>query len=310
MSQKYRMITRSDMDGVLCASLLKEADMINEVKFAHPKDMQDGTVEVTGNDIITNLPWHPAAHMVFDHHASEAERNKTPAKNMINDPTAPSAAHVVYRHFGGPAKFPNISKELMAAVDKIDSAQLTEDEVLNPKGWVLLGFIMDNRTGLGRVHKFRISNYALMMELIDILRTVKNVEDILKHPDVAERVKVYNDQADLARKQIRDKAVIQDNLLVLDLRHEKDIYCINRFALYAMYPNINVSMHILPGKQDLNTVFAVGKSVLNRSAKVDIGSLMLQYGGGGHKAVGTCQIDNSKADGVKQELIEKLVKAG
>jgi nanoRNase/pAp phosphatase (c-di-AMP/oligoRNAs hydrolase) len=298
------------MDGVVCASLLKEADMINEIKFAHPKDMQDGTIEVTPSDIITNLPYHPKAYMVFDHHASEAERNKVPAKNMINDPNAPSAAHVVYKYFGGAGKFPNISAELLSAVDKIDSAQLSEAEILNPTGWVLLGFIMDNRTGLGRFHKFRISNYALMMEMIDILRTTRNVEDILKHPDVAERVKIYNEQADLARAQIKKCALIKDNLLVLDLRDEKEIYCINRFSIYALYPNINVSMHVLPGKQDLNTVFAVGKSVLNRSAKVDIGSLMLQYGGGGHKAVGTCQIDNDKADKVKQELIEKIVKAG
>jgi nanoRNase/pAp phosphatase (c-di-AMP/oligoRNAs hydrolase) len=310
MSQKYRLITRSDLDGIVCAALLKEIGMIGEIKFAHPKDMQDGTIEVTGNDIITNLPWHPNAHMVFDHHASEAERNKVPAKNLVNDPTAPSAAHVVYNHFGGAAKFPNISRELMDAANKIDSAQLSEAEILNPQGWVLLGFLMDNRTGLGRFHNFRISNYQLMMELVDILRTTKNVEDILKHPDVAERVKMYRDQADLARLQIKKCAEINDNLLVLDLRHEGEIYSINRFAIYALYPGINISMHVMPGKQGINTVFAVGKSVLNRSAKIDIGSLMLQYGGGGHKAVGTCQIDNDRADEVKKELIQRITKAG
>ncbi|MFH1158325.1 MAG: exopolyphosphatase [Pseudomonadota bacterium] len=310
MSAKYRLITRSDLDGITCAALLKELDMVSEVKFVHPKDMQDGMIEVTSSDILTNLPWHPAAHLVFDHHTSEAERDKTFAENRVNDPAAPSAAHVVYRYFGGGVRFPNISKELVDAADKIDAAALTEAEILSPQGWVLLGFIMDNRTGLGRFRTFRISNYQLMMELIDILRCTKSVTDILKHPDVAERVKMYNDQAELARQQIKRCSDIRDNLLVLDLRKEKDIYAINRFAIYALYPEINISMHVMPGKQGVNTVFAVGKSVLNRSAKIDVGSLMLRYGGGGHKAVGTCQIDNDKADAVKKELIRHILEAG
>ena len=310
MPQKYRLITRSDLDGIVCAALLREVGMVDEVTFAHPKDMQDGTVEVTSNDIITNLPYHPNAHIVFDHHASEAERNKTPAKNVINDPTAPSAAEVVFKHFGGAAKFPNITKELMEAANKIDSAQLTEAEVLDPQGWVLLGFIMDNRTGLGRLHQFQISNYNLMLALVDIFRTPQTIDQILKHPHVAERVKMYREHAEMARQQIKKCSTTHEKLIVVDLRAEAMIYCINRFAIYALYPNTNISMHILPGKKNANTVFAVGKSVLNRSSKVDVGSLMLKYGGGGHKAVGTCQIAHDKVDAVKDELIEHIVKAG
>lgn len=315
MSQKHRLITRSDLDGIVCAALLREAGLVDEVKFAHPKDMQDGTIEVTSNDIITNLPHHPNAHIIFDHHASEIERvNKEHgaggAKNLINDPSAPSAAHVVYKHFGGAAKFPNITKGLMDAADKIDSAQLAEAEILDPKGWVLLGFIMDNRTGLGRFHNFKISNYQLMLALVDIFRKPHTIDDILSMPDIAERVRMYKEHADLARQQIKKCAEVKDKLLVLDFRHEKEIYCINRFAIYALYPQTNISMHILPGKQNVNTVFAVGKSVLNRTAKVDVGSLMLKYGGGGHKAVGTCQIDHAKVDQVKKELIDQIVAAG
>src|SRR4051812_27694719 len=276
MAPKHRLITRSDLDGIVCAALLREVGEVDEVTFAHPKDMQDGTITVTPNDIITNLPYHPNAHIVFDHHASEAERNKVQHKNVINDPDAPSAAAVVYKHFGGAAKFPNISKELMDAANKIDSAQLSEAEILDPQGWVLLGFIMDNRTGLGRFHKFRISNYQLMQELINIFRTTKTIGEILKHPDVAERVKMYREHAEQARYQIKKCAAVKDKLLVIDLRKENNIFCINRFAIYALYPNINISMHVMPGKQGVNTVFAVGKSVLNRSAKIDVGSLMLK----------------------------------
>lgn len=309
MSKKYRMITRSDMDGIVCAALLKELDMIDEIKFVHPKDMQDGLIEVTSNDILTNLPYHPNAHMVFDHHASEAERNK-PAANLVNDPSAPSAAYVVYHHFGGAAKFPRISKELMDAANKIDSAQLSKEDILNPQGWTLLGYIMDNRTGLGRYHDFRISNYQLMLEFVNIFRQYSSIEDIMKHPDVAERVKMYKDHAEDARKQIERCAEIKGKCLVLDYRKEEQIYCINRFAIYALYPDINVSVHIMSGKKGMGKiVFAVGKSVLNRTAKADIGHLMLEYGGGGHKAVGTCQIEEAKADAVKKDLIQRIVDA-
>jgi nanoRNase/pAp phosphatase (c-di-AMP/oligoRNAs hydrolase) len=310
MAQKHRLITRSDLDGIACAAILREAGLVDEVIFAHPKDMQDGTINVTVNDIITNLPHHPNAHMVFDHHASEIERNKVQPKNVINNPKAPSAAQVVFEHCGGFEKLPNITKELMDAANKIDSAQLAEAEILDPTGWVLLGFIMDNRTGLGRLHNFKISNYQLMQELIDILRKPQTIDSILKSPNVAERVKTYKEHAEFARQQVKKCATRHDKLLVIDLRKETMIYCINRFAIYALYPDANISMHILPGKKDVNTVFAVGKSVLNRSAKVDVGSLMLKYGGGGHKAVGTCQIAHEQVDTVKAELIDHIVKAG
>lgn len=310
MSQKHRLITRADLDGIVCAALLRELDMIDEVKFAHPKDMQDGLIEVTENDLIANLPYHPKARMVFDHHASEAERNKARPQNVLLDPEAPSAAHVIYRHYGGAARFPGISPELMAATDKIDSAQLTQDEILDPQGWVLLGFITDNRTGLGRYRKFRITNFQLMMDLIDILRRHGGIEDILRQQDVAERVKMYQEHAKLARHQIVKCAEVKDRLVVLDYRHEPEIFTTNRFMVYALYPDANISMHVMNGKEGVNTVFAVGKSVLNRSSKLDVGKLMLEYGGGGHKAVGTCQIENDNAEKVKAELVERIVKEG
>lgn len=310
MADKYRLITRAELDGVTCAALLRDLDMIDDVQFAHPKDMQDGKVEVTARDIIANLPYHPKAHMVFDHHASEATRVGGKPANLILDPDAPSAANVIYRHYGGEKRFPNISKELLATADKIDSAKITLDEILDPKGWVLLGFLMDNRTGLGRFKQFRITNFQLMMDLIDILRKHNNIDDILHQHDVAERVKVYHEHSKMARHQIIKCTEIRDKLIVLDFRHETEIYAANRFMVYAMHPEINISMHVMPGKAGVNTVFAVGKSVLNRSAEVDVGKLMLEYGGGGHKAVGTCQIDNDNAEKVKAELIERIVKGG
>ncbi|MCD8497788.1 MAG: exopolyphosphatase [Alphaproteobacteria bacterium] len=309
-NKKYRLITRSDMDGLVCGILLKELDLIDDITFAHPKDMQDGLIEVGPNDITTNLPYVEGVYLAFDHHASEAERVTSKPDNHVILPDAPSAARVVFDYFGGEAKFPRISKEMMDAVDKADSANFSKDDILDPKGWVLLSFIMDARTGLGRFRDFNISNYQLMMKLIDYCRDHQDIEDILQLPDVKERVDLYFDHKSRFREQIERCAVIHQNLVVLDLRNEDQIWAGNRFVLYALFPQCNVSIHALWGKNQQNTVFATGKSILNRTCKTHIGNLMLQYGGGGHEAAGTCQVDNLKAETVLQELVDKITSNG
>lgn len=306
---KYRLVTRSDFDGLVCAVLLKEMNLIEDIKFVHPKDMQDGTILISENDITTNLPYVPGVHLAFDHHDSEMMRLDDIPPNHVIDPDAPSAARVVYDYYGGKLEFTKVSEEMMDAVDKADSAQFNKDEVLNPDGWVLLNFIMDSRTGLGRFKDFRISNYQLMMELIDYCRD-HTIEQILALPDVKERVDLYMEHREKARDQIERCTTVHGNLVVLDLRGEDIIYATNRFMIYAMYPKTNISIHVLWGLNKLNTVFATGKSVLNRSSKTDVGSLMLEYGGGGHKAAGTCQIDNDDAERVQGELIERITKDG
>ena len=162
--QKYRLVTRSDFDGLVCAVLLKELDLIDDIKFVHPKDMQDGTILVSESDITTNLPYVAGVHLAFDHHLSETIRMEEKADNHIIDPDAPSAARVLYDYYGGRNKFPRVSDEMMEAVDKSDSAQFTKDEILKPGGWALMNYLMDSRTGLGRFREFRISNYQLMMQ--------------------------------------------------------------------------------------------------------------------------------------------------
>ena len=305
MSQKYRLVTRSDFDGLVCAMLFKELDMIDEITFVHPKDMQDGKVRITRYDITTNLPFVPGAHLVFDHHASEVVRNRAFLGNYIIDPDAPSAARVVYKHYGGKERFPAISDELMEAVDKADSAQYTLDEILHPTGWSLLNYLMDARTGLGRFREFRISNYALMMDLIEHCRDLP-VEQVLELPDVKERIDLYMEHSDNAREQILRCATVYDNLVVLDLRGEETIWATNRFMIYALFPQCNISIHVMWGKGKANTVFATGKSILDRSCRTNIGELMLHYNGGGHEAAGTCQIDNDNAERVLGELIARI----
>ena len=307
--KKYRLVTRSDMDGLVCALLFKELDMIDEIKFVHPKDVQDGKIELTGNDITTNLPYVESVYLAFDHHASETLRVEGDQPNLIIDPDAPSAARVVYKHYGEARTFTTVSGDMLAAVDKADSAQYTMDDVLNPKRWELLSFLMDPRTGLARFREFRISNYNLMMDLIDHCRNY-TIDEIFDLPDVKERVDLYFEHQEKAREQIKRCSTVHRNFVVLDLREEDPVYAANRFMIYALYPGCNISCHVMWGLKKQNTVFAVGKSIFDRTSKTNVGELMLQYGGGGHQAAGTCQIDNDEAEKCQQELIEKLTADG
>jgi nanoRNase/pAp phosphatase (c-di-AMP/oligoRNAs hydrolase) len=303
---KYRLVTRSDFDGLVCAVLLRHLDMIDEITFVHPKDVQDGTVEVTGRDILTNLPYAPAAHMVFDHHHSETLRNAGGAANYVIDADAPSAARVIYGHFGGPARFPHVAPDLMRAVDQADSAQYELDDILRPQGWTLLNFLMDSRTGLGRFRDFRISNYQLMMQLIDACIDHQDAQEILALPDVAERAELYHAQSAMFSDQLRRVSRTDGDVVVVDLRDSETIHAGNRFMVYALFPDARVSVHVIWGRQKLNTVFACGKSILDRSSPVDVGEVMLRYGGGGHLAAGTCQVPHDEAERVLEEIIDAM----
>lgn len=307
MSDKFRLVTRSDFDGLVCAMIFKEMDMIDDIKFVHPKDMQDGLIAVSDRDISTNLPFVEGIHLAFDHHESEVTRVGGKKPNHIIDGGAPSAARVVYNYYGGKEKLPRIRTEIMEAVDKADSAQFTMEDILEPSGWVLLSYLMDARTGLGRFHDFRISNYELMMELIDYCLE-HSIEDILKLPDVEERVKMYFEQQDLFKAQIEKVHKIYGDVVVLYLKDEETIYTGNRFLVYAMYPQTKISIHVMWGLKKQNTAITIGKSIVDRSSQVNIGDICLKYGGGGHKNAGTCQLDNDKVDELLPQIIDLLNK--
>jgi len=302
-------VTRSDFDGLVCAVMLKHMNMIDDILFVHPKDMQDGKVEITDRDITTNLPYVDGVHLAFDHHLSETIRVKNKKENHIIDPDAMSAARVVYDYYGGLDKFPAKWTDMMVAVDKADAAQFSKEEILDPTDWVLLNYLMDPRTGLGRFRNFRISNYNLMMELIDACKD-HDIKEIMQMPDVVERVELYNEQAEKFKDQVKRCSTVHKNLIVLNLKGEETIFAGNRFMIYAMYPDTNISIHVLWGLKQQNTVFAIGKSIVNRSSKTNIGELCLKYNGGGHEKAGTCQIENDKAEGVLKELVEQITSDG
>jgi nanoRNase/pAp phosphatase (c-di-AMP/oligoRNAs hydrolase) len=303
--EKCRLVTRSDFDGLVCAALLKELGVLDEIKFVHPKDVQDGLVEITDRDITTNLPYVPGVRLAFDHHGSEMLRVEDSPENHVIFPDALSAARVVYDYFGGAERFSRVPEELMEAVDKADSASFSPGEIAEPQGWILLSFLMDPRTGLGRFRDFRISNYQLMMLLIDACLEM-TVEQILQLPDVLERVALYRDHAAAAEAQLLERSTVHGDVAVIDLREDEVIHPTNRFMIYALRNECNLSIHVLWGLKRQNTVFAMGKSITNRSSRINVGELMLSYGGGGHEAAGTCQVANEDAERVLAELVAKV----
>jgi hypothetical protein len=303
-----RLVTRSDFDGLACAVLLKTAGIMDSRLFVHPKDVQDGLIEVNANDVLANIPYAEGCGLWFDHHSSEDERIKMANKFKGDSRPAPSAARVIYDYYGGEKMFGHL-QDMMIAVDKSDSGQLTVGEIINPQGWILLSFVMDPRTGLGRFKDYRISNYQLMDDLIELLGK-KPIEEILQLPDVAERIKRYYEQNELFKQMILRHTRTDANVIITDLRGVDVIYSGNRFLIYSLYPEQNISVWMIDGRNKQNCVFAVGHSIIKRTSKTDVGSLMLKNGGGGHKAVGTCQVPYEKADTVLNELVTTMKRDG
>lgn len=299
-----RLITRSDFDGLACGALLLEAGVVDSWKFAHPKDLQDGLVEVNDNDCLANVPYVPGCGLWFDHHSSEHERLELAGQYKGESRQAPSCARIIYDYYGGASRFPQFG-DMMEAVDKVDSGNLTIDEVLNPQGWILIGFLMDPRTGLGRWRQFRLPNYLLMEELMKACRTMTTAE-ILAMPDVTERVAVYQEQTEKFKEMVQAHTRTEGNVIISDLRGVDPIYTGNRFLIYSLYPEQNISAWIVSGKGGAGCSAAVGYSILNRTCTLDVGSLMLKYNGGGHKQVGTCQFSDAEMETGLPKMLAEL----
>jgi hypothetical protein len=296
-----RLLTRSDFDGICCAVLLKELGLMDEMVYAHPKDLQDGKITVGKNDILANVPYVQGCGLWFDHHSSEHERLELEGKYEGSSKLAPSAAHVISEYYG-PEKFGHF-KDMLQYVDRVDSGQLTEYEILSPQGWVLLGFICDPRTGLGYHKGYRISNLAFMNDLVDHIRT-KTIDEILSLPDTVERIELYRINDQKAREFLRQHSRIEGPTVVTDARGAEELPPSNRFLIYSLYPETSISIRMIDGRGKEFVAISVGYSIINRTATIDVGSLMLRYGGGGHKKVGTCQVPYDQADRVLHELLE------
>ncbi|MDR0400816.1 MAG: exopolyphosphatase [Treponema sp.] len=299
-----RLLTRSDFDGLACGALLLYLGLIDEWKFVHPKDIQDGLVTATNDDILANIPYIKGCRLWFDHHPTETQRlgARTFFEGVARK--APSCARVVYDYYGGDQKLGRFAR-MIEYVDKVDSGNLTRDEIVDPKGWILLGFIMDPRTGLGRFRNFAISNYELMEKLAKAC-SENSIEEILEMPDVKERLDLYYEQRSPFEEMVKKYARVEGNAVLIDLRGVDPIYAGNRFLVYTYYPEQNISIWIIDGREKTNTAITVGYSIINKSATVDVGNLLFRYGGGGHHQVGTCQVDNTKADEIAREILDAV----
>lgn len=314
-----RLLTRSDFDGLACAVILREVENIETIEFCHPKDMQDGKIDVTSNDIITNLPFNAKAGMWFDHHASQSENaNLNAASNAGQSGTvkgryviAPSTARVIYDYYteqGFEGKLKKFEAMLHDA-DRVDSADLTVDDVTNPKGWILLSYLMDPRTGLGKLHDYETSNRDLMMKFIDWIPK-HTAEEIIEFSDVKPRIDRYFSDEARFKAALLDYSYVDRNVVITNLRGVETPIG-NRFLIYTLFPEANISLRIIDGKKGSEViVIAVGYSIFNRTSKTHIGALMSKYGGGGHEGAGTCQVPVADASNAITEIIEQMKKDG
>jgi len=298
-----RLVTRSDFDGLLCGFLLREIGLIDSWVFVHPKDLQDGNFDAMDDDVLVNVPFVPGCGLWFDHHSSELERVWVEFEGCSR--VAPSCARVIYEYYGGRRRFPS-RVEMVDYADRIDSADLTLEEILNPTGWILLGFLTDPRSGLGRFRDYTISNYQLMSNLLES-HYKAGYEEILALPDVQERVKRYFEEDKLFREMVKERTRIEKNIIITDVRGLDVIHVGNRFLVYSLYPEQNVSLWIADVRGNVSTMISCGHSVISRTCKTDIGSLMLKYYGGGHAQVGTCQVPVEEFDDTLNDIIMQLI---
>lgn len=304
-----RLITRSDFDGLVCAVLLRDVEEIDSVEFVHPKDVQDGKIAVGRDDILTNLPYQAGVGLWFDHHSSEIVRNQETASYRGRFEIAPSAARVVYNHYG-PEKLGKYAT-LLESVDKSDAAQLTMDEVQHPDGWILLSYVMDPRTGLAYHRDYSISNRELMSKMIDLIAQHPDDPDtVLADPDVKQRTDRYRAQQKDFESYMREHSRLEGNVIITDLRGAGDPPAGNRFLIYTMFPEANIQVRVFDGRRGEFIVCAVGHSIFNRTSRTDVGQLMDHYSGGGHRGAGTCQLPLVDAESKLHEIIEQIKRDG
>ncbi|MGD2187133.1 MAG: exopolyphosphatase, partial [Desulfobacterales bacterium] len=285
-----RLLTRSDFDGSVCTAILEELGLIDDILYVHPKDLQDNKIEVTSNDILANVPFVEGCGLWFDHHSSEHERLPHEGQFEGASQNAPSAAQVIFDYYKDDEAYGDKLKkfaQLIRIVGRADSAEFTKEDILHPQGWIMLAFIADPRTGLGYKRSFTISNFDLMKQLPQLLRT-KTIEEILNLPDFQERVKVYHEENEKYKQLIRRSARLEGDAIIIDLRDCHEIPVGNRFLEYVLYPDQNISIRIANGKNRAFAMISVGHSIINPASHINVGALTLKYGGGGHQNVGTC----------------------
>ena len=294
-----RLVTRADLDGLTSAILLQEVVPIESVEFAHPKDVQDGKYPIGPDDILANLPYDSRAALWFDHHLSQVDEG-THAGIKGRFALAPSAARVIADHYQSP-RFDRFA-ELLAATDKLDAAQLTRDDVVDPKGWVLVGYTLDPRSGLGAFKEY-------FRHLMALARA-KTLDEILQDPEVKAHISRLQRENDDFRRHLTETSKQDGNVVITNVRGISNAPSGNRFLVYDLFPTANVSVRVADGHDKSYLSIQVGRSILNRTCKTNVGALMAKFGGGGHEGAGTCQPPMSEAERALNEIVETLKRNG
>jgi oligoribonuclease NrnB/cAMP/cGMP phosphodiesterase (DHH superfamily) len=305
---EMRLLTRSDFDGLVCAAILKELRIVNEICYVHPKDVQDNKIKATKNDVIANLPYVEGCGMWFDHHSSEIERLKLKGKFVGAIEPFDSAARVVFNYFRARKPYSEIVQkfeELVKIADIVDSAKFTKTDIMNPQGWTMLAFISDPRSNFGKKHTFRVSNLGLLKTLPDLLCS-STVDEILAMPDFKERINAYKEDIKAYKKILLEYTKVAGDAIVIDFREMEYIPIGNRFLEYVLHPEQNISIRAVNGKDKQFVTISLGHSIINRTSDVDVGHLTLRYGGGGHRRAGACQVNYEDADKIIQEILQVI----
>lgn len=295
-----RLVTRGDMDGLTSAVIITLKEPIDEIVLVHPQDITDKKVPIRRDDILANVPYHPDAGMWFDHHLLTESNEKPPPNFKGRHRIAPSAARLVYEYYL--EKYPNdpqlkrLSK-LVDETDRLDAAQLTPEDVENPRDYILLGYTIDSRTGLGKFEGY-------FSKLVEWLKTM-SIQEVLEQPIVKERVERIRREQEDFKRLIQRNSFQLNNVVVTDLREVERLPAGNRFLIYTLFPDTNVSLRVHWGPSHNSVIAAVGHSIFNRTCKTSVGDLMSRYGGGGHQGAGTCVLPlDSAADAIDEILFE------
>jgi hypothetical protein len=293
-----RLVTRGNLDGLTCAVLIDHAERLDGIELIHPQDITDDKFEVQPGDILANLPYHPACLKWFDHHSATRTYEKPPTVFDGKYGLAPSTARLVYDYYLHDSPGFKLYDELVAETDRYDGASLTLEDVTQPERYVLLGFTMDPRTGLGGFKDY-------FMQVLDTFRE-DTIDEVLALPEVLERSRRIAQEHEHFVTTMREHSRLETNVIVTDLRDVKDLPAGNRFLIYTLFPGANVSLRIAWGPKKEFLVATVGHSIFNRTCPVHVGGLMSKFGGGGHKGAGATPLRRDDANELIQELIDKL----
>ncbi len=293
-----RLVTRGDLDGLTCAVILKHHEKIDDIFLVHPQFITDKKVPITSNDILANLPYHPSCGKWFDHHQLTESNEKPPAKFEGRFGLAPSAAQLVWEHYGKDPRF----EKLVAETNRLDSANLTHEDVINPAGHILFGYTIDGRTGLGAYEDY-------FKKCVDWVSRLP-IEEVLRQPEVADRVRRMREENEVFRQALLADSRMDGNVVVTDFRNRSEIPVGNRFLVYTLFPDANVSLRIHWGPDRAFVVAAVGHSIFRRTCKTNVGELVARYGGGGHRGAGTTPLPTAEAEKKLTEILEVLKRNG